>query len=63
MTDLGRGDLGETSISKGSSENTLNFRNDYGSWMMSSTHDLEVHVDSGDAVSSGDGDKPERQKP
>ena len=63
ITDLGYGDLEETSISKGSSENTLNFGNDYGSWMTISTHDLEVHVDSVDAVSSGDGDKPERQKP
>ena len=46
-------------ISKGSSDNTLNVGNDYGSWMTSSTRDLEVNIDSGDAVSSGGGGKSE----
>ena len=47
---------------KGSSENTLIFRNDYGSGVLSSMYDLEGHVDSGHVVSSGDGDEPEWQK-
>ena len=60
--DLECGDLEMISISKGSSENTLIFRNDYGSGVLSSMYDLESHVNSGDVISSGDGEKPGRLK-
>ena len=62
IPDLEYGDLEAISISKGSSENTLIFRNDYGSGVLRSMYDLESHVSSGGVISSGDDGKPGRLK-
>ena len=61
--DLECDDLEMISISKGNSENTLIFRNNFGAGVLSSMYYLESNVSSGDVSGSHNDMKPKMLEP